>query len=196
MLYHSTLYFETLWKAHPTILGEHPASCGRNPDFSNQSAINLGIALRRCGVDTSRFPGVEHCILHNKAEGHTMLANEMAIALRKHRVLGHRFTRVVSPATFKTQLMGHKGIIFFRGFRQIKVNEEDTLIHHIPGDYIDLWDRYRVTDRAPIQYLLQRVGNRQGPFVPTVKGPLDPNVSIWFWKMDSATRQYYMSSHK
>ncbi|WP_248129206.1 type VI secretion system amidase effector protein Tae4 [Pseudomonas sp. W2Aug9] len=46
------LTFNSLWKNHPEIFGD-AASCRTNgaKNFSDQCAINLGVALRRSGAD-------------------------------------------------------------------------------------------------------------------------------------------------
>lgn len=61
------LTFNTLWKNHPEIFGD-VASCRTNgtKNFSDQCAINLGVALRRSGVDLSRLVGVRYCWQHPK----------------------------------------------------------------------------------------------------------------------------------
>ena len=63
--------FKALWDHHPTITGDdNPCSTNGRPNFSNQCAIRLGVALARCSVDTTRIPGVTHCWhKHEKSQG-------------------------------------------------------------------------------------------------------------------------------
>jgi len=48
--------FDTLWKAYPNDHDPCQAADGA-PNFPNQCAIRLGLALIDGGVDLSRFPG-------------------------------------------------------------------------------------------------------------------------------------------
>jgi len=68
------LIFDKLWKNHPTITGDdNPCQTNGRPNFTHQCAIRMGVCLARCGVDTSRLPGVTHCWYgHRKSQGHTV----------------------------------------------------------------------------------------------------------------------------
>ena len=83
------LTVNSLWKNHPEIFGD-AAPCRTNgaKNFSDQCAINLGVALRRSGADLSRLRGVRYCWQHAKSEGHVLAAEEMARALNGANIPG------------------------------------------------------------------------------------------------------------
>ncbi|WP_053042767.1 T6SS effector amidase Tae4 family protein [Thalassomonas actiniarum] len=93
------MHFQKLWDNHPTILGQdNPCSTDGSPNFSNQCAIKLGVALARCGVVTSSFPGATHCWHgHNKSEGHIIRAEELANALDRFTVAGIQKLQKINP---------------------------------------------------------------------------------------------------
>ena len=99
------LTFDSLWKNHPQIYGD-AAPCRTNgaKNFSDQCAINLGVALRRSGADLSKLRGVRYCWQHPKAEGHVLAAEEMARALSGTNILGLQRMRKVTPEGFEDEL--------------------------------------------------------------------------------------------
>jgi hypothetical protein len=97
------LTFNTLWKNHPEIFGD-AAPCRTNgaKNFSDQCAINLGVALRRSGADLSRLRGWQHL----KSEGHVLAAEEMAKALSSANIPGIQPVKKVKPEDFEDVLVG------------------------------------------------------------------------------------------
>ena len=133
--------FNKLWENHPTITGED-APCSKNgkPNFSNQCAIRLGVALQKSGVDTRKMPGVRHCWQHKKAEGHILAAEELSKSLNNFKVQGIQTAQSINPKTYKTDLAGQTGIILFKDYWTRRGETNPT------GDHIDLWNGSRITD--------------------------------------------------
>jgi len=98
------LTFDKLWKNHPTITGDNnPCKTNGRPNFTDQCAIRMWICLARCGVDTSRIPGVIHCWHgHSKSQGHTIRSEELAKGLERHSVFLSGIQRIqkVNPREF------------------------------------------------------------------------------------------------
>lgn len=107
--------FQDLWDNHPTITGnDQPCSTNGKPNFSNQCAIRLGVALSACGIDTRKLPGVRHCWHHDKAKGHVLSAEELARGLKAFPVAGLGMFQQIEASEFSEKLRGRKGIIFLR----------------------------------------------------------------------------------
>jgi len=82
--------FKNLWENHPAINGEKsPCTTNGKKNFDDQCAIRVGVALSKCGTDTSTLPGVVHCWHgHPKSQGHVIRAEELANGLSKHPISG------------------------------------------------------------------------------------------------------------
>jgi hypothetical protein len=101
--------FDTLWKSHPEIFGDAaPCRTNGSKNFSDQCAINLGVALRRAGADMSQLRSVRHCWQHPKSEGHILAAEELAKALSRARIPGLQGMKTVKAKTLKTAWKGSR----------------------------------------------------------------------------------------
>lgn len=168
------LTFNTLWKNHPEIFSD-AAPCRTNgaKNFSDQCAINLGVALRRSGVDLSRLSSVRYCWQHPKSEGHILAAEEMANALSRIITPGLRSMKKIKPENFEDELTGQQGIIFFKDFWR-RGNES---FGNRSGDHIDLWNGRRLTDW--LSYPRIQLGfSIEGTF-----SDYHESREIWFWKV-------------
>lgn len=118
--------FQKLWDYHPTISGEnYPCTTNGKKNFPDQCAIRVGVALAKCGVNTSALPGVTHCWHgHKKSEGHVIRAEELANGLKKTPVSGIGKIIQVDPKNFSNELSGKTGIIFFKDYYQRKNKQE------------------------------------------------------------------------
>jgi hypothetical protein len=135
--------FDTLWKSHPSVNGPEAPCSGRNgePLFSNQCAIRVGVALAKCGVDTTKIPGAEHCWHHDQSAGHILRAEQLANGLHKANIAGVKTGIGVKPDAIADQLRGKTGIIYFEDYWLR--NGETT--RNRSGDHIDLWNGTRLT---------------------------------------------------
>lgn len=168
------LTFNTLWKNHPEIFGD-AAPCRTNgaKNFSDQCAINLGVALRRSGADLSKLSGVRYCWQHPKSEGHILAAEEMAKALSRANVPGLQRVQKVKPEDFEDVLAGQQGIIFFKDFWR----RGSETFGNRSGDHIDLWNGRRLTDW--LSYPRIQLGfSIEGTF-----SDYHESREIWFWKV-------------
>ena len=131
------LDFKELWKNHPAIREEidpcrHLAT--KEPFFTNQCAIRMGVCLGRSGFDLSLYSG-RKCWHHPESENHTLRVMELI-----------KYLRGVLPKeilTIKKSSEGHfdyfdfdglTGIVAFQDFWDTNDNGKND------GDHIDLWD--------------------------------------------------------
>ncbi len=82
--------FKKLWESHPPINGEkNPCTTNGKKNYDDQCAIRVGVALSKCGIDTSTLPGAVHCWHgHLKSLGHVIRAEELANELSKRPISG------------------------------------------------------------------------------------------------------------
>ena len=135
--------FTDLWKNHPSVNGpENPCSGGDGKAlFSNQCAIRVGVALAKCGIDTTKISGAEHCWHHDKSEGHILRAEQLAKGLNKTNLPGVAKGNNVKPDSIAKQLKGKTGIIFFKDYWL----RDGQTTRNRSGDHIDLWNGSRLT---------------------------------------------------
>lgn len=166
--------FDKLWKSHPEIFGDAaPCRTNGSKNFSDQCAVNLGVALRRAGVDMSQLRSVRHCWQHPKSEGHILAAEELAKALSRARIPGLQGMKIVKSVDFENSLEGQQGIIFFKDFWR-RANETSA---NRSGDHIDLWNGRRLTDW--LSYPRIQMGfSIEGTF-----SDYHESKDIWFWKV-------------
>ncbi len=118
--------FSNLWESHPSVRGEH-SPCSRadgTPNFENQCAIRMGVALKDGGFPLGGFRGARCWYGHR----HILRAQELANWLKTQVPLLGK-VEVKSKAT-ADDFAGRTGVIFFRDFWG-PGNQ---------GDHIDLWD--------------------------------------------------------
>lgn len=170
--------FEELWKNHPTVLNSNdPCEINGKPQFSNQCAIRVGVALSKCGIDTSKMPGARHCWYHKKAQGHILAAEDLANSLNKYPINGIQPAITVDPKTFKNDLKNKKGIIMFKDYWK-RVGEINPT-----GDHIDLWNGSRLTDPKSWARIHLRAGSfGLHSFIPGWSD-LENSKSVIFWRI-------------
>lgn len=152
------LHFDDLWNAHPAIRKDPPPTCHQGVVFASETAVAMGMALSRCGIDTTQLPGVEHCLLHDPSEGHILYAEGLAHALQDWRPLGVQRHLIIDPVNIENQLRGMRGIIFIKGFSHRSMGADVNMIRHRPGDRIDLWNGYRLTTHFPLFCFIPKTG--------------------------------------
>jgi len=147
----------------------------------------MGVCLARCGVDTSRIPGVTHCWYgHSKSQGHTFRAEELAKGLARHPALlpGVQKIQKIDPKEFKDTLAGKGGIIFFKDYwqRTTKKGEKESFRNR-SGDHIDLWNGYRMTDWDSWAKIHIRIGSYGiHPFLDNVSD-YEKSKAVWCWRV-------------
>jgi hypothetical protein len=161
------LNFGQLWKNHPTINEDEVFPCRRPngiPNFANQCAIRLGVALKRSGV-LNGYDGVT-CWYGHRGHGHTLRARELADYMkRKSQVFGD--CEIRSNVDW-TDYQGRHGLIFCENFW----GENNT------GDHIDLWDGTGQYMTASSNFYWE------GPAMAS--GGLDyieRSQRVWFWQI-------------
>ncbi len=129
-----TLSFATLWANHPTTKGEdNPCRDKKGqPNFENQCAIRLGIALADSGLNMKSYAGARCWFGH---KGHCLRVEEMVKWLRtqSHQVGSAQVFKGNKPANGEqalTAVNGKTGIAACLNFWG-QGNQ---------GDHIDLWD--------------------------------------------------------
>lgn len=178
--------FRELWDNHPTITGnDKPCSTDGKPNFPDQCAIRLGVALTACGVDTRKLPGVRHCWQHRhqKFNGHALAAEELARGLKAFPVAGLGMFQQIEPSEFSEKLRGKQGIIFFKDYWQRTIDEKQESFRNRSGDHIDLWDGSRITDWKSWARIHMRIGSFGLHSVIPGWSDLEDSKSIWFWRV-------------
>jgi len=190
--------FKKLWNNHPTVTGnENPCTTNGKPNFPDQCAIQVGVALSVCGVNTAKIPGVRHCGHHNKSDGHVLAAEELAWGLKSFPVPGVGKIQEISSTEFPEVLREKKGIIFFKDYWQRTVNGKKQNFRNRSGDHIDLWDGNRMTSPgswAETLHAWARVHARIGGFGLHSIGfysDLEDSKAIWFWQVIELFRLIY-----
>ena len=118
--------FDKLWKAYPNDHDPCRAADG-TPNFPNQCAIRLGLALIDGGVDLSRFSGAGCWFGHGGK--HVLRGEELSDWMRKHPAIFGRCE--IRTGVDESVYQGRRGIIFCRNFWG-PGNQ---------GDHMDLWNR-------------------------------------------------------
>jgi hypothetical protein len=164
--------FKVLWDNHPTITGDdNPCSTEGKRNYHNQCAIRMGTCLAKCDVDTTKIPGVTHCSYHEKSQGHTIRAEELAIGLTKHQIAGIQKMQEIDPKEFKNVLNGKTGIIFFKDYWQRSGERNRS------GDHIDLWNGSRLT------HWVTWIRIQWGISIDGYWSDYKRSQSIWFWRV-------------
>lgn len=111
-----------LYVAYPFPPDRSPCSDG----YTNQCAIRMSIALEKCGVDLSRYPG--NTCSHGHARGAQGLANYLK------RIWGQPTWKYVRHRDRANDLLQpHRGVIFFKNCFT-RSGEAGRY-----GDHIDVW---------------------------------------------------------
>jgi len=125
--------FEQIWNAYPS--GYPCKNEVGDPNFPNQCAIRLGVALSNGGVDLSNCSAVK--CWHGHGGEHILRAEELASWLDSETlVFGPTEIRSNVDALYYT---GRQGIMLCRNFWG-DYNE---------GDHIDLWNKNHMAHGTP-----------------------------------------------
>lgn len=177
--------FIELWRGHPTnesvdapctagVAAQGPAGeaiAAGDAGYRNQSAIRLGVALRRAGVRIQAFgPKIVTCSLHSRDEMHILHPRQLAEALRRARLSGFGETELIAGSDverFHVRILGRTGVLYVRDYwlRPTDLDGRPT------GDVIDLWNGYRTTESWLMEWM-SWAGYR---------GPYAQAREMWFW---------------
>lgn len=179
------LTFKHLWDNHPTVTGnDNPCTKNGKPNFPNQCAIRMGVALAKCGVETFRIPGTTHFWHgHDKSAGHIVRAEELAKGLDKYRIAGIQGTTKITPDKFAKALSGKTGIIFFKDYWQRTNNGKQESFRNRSGDHIDLWNGSRLTSVSSWVMIHMRLGNFGLHSISDEWSNYEDSKAIWFWRV-------------
>ena len=170
--------FRKLWDSHPQVKGnDNPCTTNGKLNFSDQCAIRVGAALADCGVNTSVLPGVRHCWHHEKSHGHTLAAEELANGLKNFPIPGIKTLEKIDPSSFKSNLNGKKGIIFFKDYWQRTNNGKKEEFRNRSGDHIDLWNGYRLAHPRSMVQIYLRIGSFG------LGSDHSESKELWFWEV-------------
>lgn len=175
--------FENLWKQHPEIASDgKPCKNGNNKGqaFTNQCAINMGVAFTECGVNTRKW-GIDHCNrarFEEEHRGHVLRAENFANALRKHgNIKGLGSLQKIKPEDFDLSVTGKTGIIFFKDYWRREDSGVKETFANRSGDHIDLWNGSRLTDWFT-WIRIQAGFSWEGSFSDYSK-----SKEVWFWQV-------------
>ena len=179
------LTFNKLWECHPSITSEdNPCITNGEKNFTNQCAIRVGVALAKCGVKTSNIPGATHCWHgHDKSQGHVIRAEELANGLNKFPIAGIHKVIKVNPDDFANELLGKKGIIFFKDYWQRTSNGKKESFRNRSGDHIDLWNGRRTTSISSWARIHLRFGNFGLHSISDEWSDFEESKQIWLWRI-------------
>ena len=176
--------FQKLWDNYPTITeNKNPCSTNGKPNFPNQCAICVGVALSACGFDTRKLPGVRHCWQHKNTPGHVLAAEELAKGLKSFPIAGIGKLQKIEPSEFAEKLRGKKGIIFFKDYWQRTINGKKESFRNRSGDHIDLWNGHRITDWTSWARIHIRIGRFGLHSISDKWSDYEDSKSIWFWRV-------------
>jgi hypothetical protein len=131
------LSFTTLWNNHPSNNGnDQPCKdASGNPNFDNQCAIRLGVALETSGLSLTGYTGAKCWFGH----GHILRVEEMIKWLKLKTADVGTAVSFKPGSDARTPLVGKTGIVACRNFYG-RGNQ---------GDHIDLWDGTRMAKGSP-----------------------------------------------
>lgn len=129
--------FDELWNNYPDRMISHISENG-NDIFDNHCAINLSHSLFLCGVLLKGYKGAK-CwgCPHADSKGrgiHAIRAQELADYLQDRPFAGCPKPIQLTGGTFQAEVVGRKGIIFFKDYWRRSSVDQYT------GDHIDLWN--------------------------------------------------------
>lgn len=177
--------FDQLWNNHPTIAGNsEPCSKNGKPCYHDQCAIRMGVCLTKSGFDlaTIKAPSrLTFCAFHDKTEGHTLRAQELANGLIHFADLyqaGVAAKEDVVPKGFRDAIKGRAGIIFFADYWE----RTGETFRNRSGDHIDLWNGERLTSWTSYLRVLFNISGHIGPLDWS---SFEDCKFIWFWEVSS-----------
>lgn len=112
----------------------------------DQSAICLGVAMRRAGVRIEELgTRLQTCGIHDRSLMHILSASQFAAALRRAKIAGFGAVELIAGSDverFQTRIVGRTGVLYVRDYWMRPDDPEGRPT----GDLIDLWNGYRTTD--------------------------------------------------
>ena len=136
-----TVSFAELWAVYPggnpyvdPKTGEPP------PNFTNQCAIRLSVALHRVGIEMKSFQGEGRIRLSGKRTA--VLVHEMADWLKLRPMAGMGRTENMTDADWQTKIKGRTGIVAFKNYWQRDGESGRS------GGHIDLWNGSQMTSNG------------------------------------------------
>lgn len=132
-----SIKFGELWSAYVkgTICDAKDAN-GKSL-FSNQCAIRVSHALKKCGVTFKSYPVKRKCWVHPD-DDHILAAKELADWLELQPFVGCRKSEVITGEDWREKIAGRTGIVCFEDYYAPSGGSG--------GDHIDLWNGSRMTD--------------------------------------------------
>ena len=112
----------------------------------DQSAICLGVAMRRAGVRIEELGArLQTCGIHDRSLMHILSASQFAAALRRAKIAGVGAVALMAGSDVErvhTRIVGRTGVLYVRDYWM----RPDDPAGRPTGDLIDLWNGYRTTD--------------------------------------------------
>jgi hypothetical protein len=136
-----SIRFGDLWSAYAK--GTVCDAKGENgkPLFSNQCAIRVSHALKKCGVTFKSYPAKRKCWIHPN-DDHVLAAKELADWLELQPFVGCKKAETITGEDWRDKVNGRTGIICFEDYYPPESGSG--------GDHIDLWNGSRMTDMSSI----------------------------------------------
>ena len=172
--------FKKMWNNHPSITGnDPPCTTNGKPNFDNQCAIRLGVAMTAAGINLGKASKVTFCWHHPKSVGHVIRAEEFAKYLSTSPIKGIGSRQKVNPNKYAKLLSGLTGIIFFKDYWQRKGES----FANRSGDHIDLWNGSRLTKISTWFRIHLNIG-RFGLHNLGVGSDFRCAKEVWFWHVN------------
>jgi hypothetical protein len=132
-----SIQFGALWSAY--VKGTVCDAKGEDGKllFSNQCAIRVSHALKKCGVTFKSYPAKRKCWVH-PSDDHVLAAKELADWLELQPFVGCKKAEVITGEDWRDKVVGRTGIICFEDYYAPSGGSG--------GDHIDLWNGSRMTD--------------------------------------------------
>ncbi|MEZ5899778.1 MAG: T6SS effector amidase Tae4 family protein [Hyphomicrobium sp.] len=119
----------------------------------DQSAIRLGVAMRRAGVRIEELgPRLQTCGIHDRSLMHILSASQFAAALRRAKIAGFGDVELIAGSDverFEARIIGRTGVLYVRDYWMRPGDAEGRPT----GDLIDLWNGYRTTDSWLMEWM-------------------------------------------
>lgn len=178
--------FIDLWRAHPinesTVLPclapqdvttpEGVQVAAGRPVLPDQSAVRMGITLRRSGVSITELGSIPTCGVHPASDMHIANAADLATALRRVRLPGFAPVEIIEGdevRDFYSKIVGRTGVIYIKDYW---MRASDGL-GQPTGDTIDVWNGYRTS----AQWLMEWFS--WAGYYSNYPGARE----IWFWEV-------------
>ena len=150
--------FIDLWRGHP-FNESVDVPCAAPNDLTNaagetiaagravtrdQSAIQMGVALRRAGVTPADLGKIATCGVHPPSDLHIVSAKELATTLSRAELPGFGKRETIAgadAAKFYPRIFGRTGVIYIQDYWMRDTDSESAPT----GDHIDVWNGYRTS---------------------------------------------------